>query len=470
MEWTASAISDRRGNGLIDRLTESTVLGLGARATGTAMYATLKAARRWFQASEELLRAEQISRLRELLRDASEHVPYWKELFRDLRLSPDDFRTLEDLTLLPVMDKATVRRHELLMTRTPKIPGTYELGSSGSTGEYATFLATPIDQVWSRVNHLLAWEQTGYRVGDPTIQFGVSVPRTALKRAKDILTRTHYFYAFDGSDSAMRDVADKLARCRISLIAGYASSLYLLARYLEQHVSGPRFSTVRGVVSWGETLYPAWREPIERVFRVPVTNIYGSAGELGLWAFQCSESDQFHVCDWSCILEIVRDGRPARPGEIGEVLLTALHKRARPLIRYRIGDLAIAPERPCRCGRQTQTLQEVLGRVNDIITTPSGMHISFAVFVGLFEFAPGIAQFQLVQRTLDSLDINIVRSALFSEVELDAIIRKIDDGCRGELKLNVQFVNEIPRTASGKRRLVLSSVGFSGIEKERQFV
>jgi acyl-coenzyme A synthetase/AMP-(fatty) acid ligase len=55
-------------------------------------------------------------------------------------------------------------------------------------------------------------------------------------------------------------------------------------------------------------------------------------------------------------------------------------------------------------------------------------------------------------------------------VELDAIIRKIDDGCRGELKLNVQFVNEIPRTASGKRRLVLSSVGFSGIEKERQFV
>jgi phenylacetate-CoA ligase len=201
-----------------------------------------------------------------------------------------------------------------------------------------------------------------------------------------------------------------------------------------------------------------------------VTNIYGAAGELGLWAFQCSASDQLHVCDWSCILEIVRDGRPARPGEIGEVLLTALYKRARPLIRYRIGDLAVVPKRSCRCGRGTHTLQDLLGRVNDIITTPSGMHISFAVFVGLFEFARGIAQFQVVQRTLDSLDLNIVKAESFSEGELSSIIRQISDGCRGELKLNVNVMNEIPRTASGKRRLVFSSVGFSGMERERQLV
>jgi hypothetical protein len=95
------------------------------------------------------------------------------------------------------------------------------------------------------------------------------------------------------------------------------------------------------------------------------------------------------------------------------------------------------------------------------------MPISFAVFVGFFEFAPGIHQFQIVQSALDTLDIFIVKSERFSAEELEGILEKIRAGSKGELKLQVKFVSEIPSTASGKRRLVVSRFGFSGVSPER---
>jgi len=443
-------------------LRERALLLAGGRASGSDLLGAYQEGIRWFGAPRADLEAERDRKLRALLDDASRHVPYWRDLFRSLGLNAGDVRGARDLGRIPRMDKATVRANEAAMTRDPALRGTRAVGSSGSTGEYATFLDTPDDILWERVNNLLAAREAGYRTGDPSLLFGVSLPRTLLKKWKDFLTRTAYVYAFDGSDAVMRDVAGRVRRDRVRMVAGYASSVFLLANYVRRCEPAARFPSITGLVTWGETLYPSWRKMIEEVFQAPVINTYGAAGETGVWAFQCRERDLFHVCDWSCVLEIETDGRPSRPGETGEVLITALHKRARPLIRYRIGDLAIPADRPCRCGRATGTFRDLLGRITDIVTTPSGMHISFAVFVGFIEFAPGIASFQIVQNSIDTLDFYIVRSARFSQEELDGILDRVRKGCRGELDLKVHFVEEVPRQPSGKRRLVISKVGFTG--------
>lgn len=447
---------------------ERVLLTVGGWATGTDLLGALRKGMRWFDAPRGDLEAERDRKLRALLADAYEHVPYWNDVFRSRGLRPHDIRGLADLPKLPRMDKSTVRENEAAMTRHPALPGTQEVGSSGSTGEYATFLDTPDDVLWERANNLLAARHAGYRTGDPSVLFGVSIPRTRLKRWKDRLTRTIYVYAFDGSDTVMREVAARARIHGVRMVAGYASSVYLFARYVKEREPGLTFPSVRGAMTWGETLYPTWRKTIEEVLDAPVINTYGAAGETGVWAFECRERNLFHVCDWSCAVEIEKDGRPARPGETGEVLVTAFHKRARPLIRYRIGDLAVASEGPCACGRATSTFRDLLGRVTDIVTTPSGMHISFAVFVGFIEFAPGIAAFQIVQNTIDSLDFYIVKSPRFTERELDSILERVRAGCRGELELRVHFVTEVPRQPSGKRRLVISKVGFSGAGELRE--
>jgi phenylacetate-CoA ligase len=451
----------QRMSGIRD-VREVALLLLAGASTRTDILGSLRAARTWFQAGRADLEAERLRLLGDLLTDASSHVPYWRDLFARLGVKASDFRSVEDLRTLPTMDKATVRANEAAMTRSPVISRTAEIGSSGSTGEYATFLDTPADVLWERVNNLLAAEQAGFRTGDPSLLFGVSVPRKPLKRLKDLVTGATYVYAFDGSDEAMSRAAAAARARGVRMVAGYASSVFLLANYVRRHEPRLRFPKLRGCMTWGETLYPSWRATIEEVLGVPVVNTYGAAGETGVWAFQCRERDLFHVCDWSCIVEIEKDGRPAMAGEVGEILITALYKRARPLIRYRIGDLATASDRPCRCGRHTHTMGDVLGRVTDIVTTRSGMHISFAVFVGFIEFAPGIAAFQIVQNDVDSLDMFIVKSPKFTDAEMQGILEKIRAGCRGELALRVHYVSEIPRTSSGKRRQVISKVGFSG--------
>lgn len=441
---------------------ERTLLTIGGIASRTKLLRSLREGLRLFNAPPDELRLAQERGLQALLRDAGSHVPYWHDLLRQVGVQADDILRVEDLRRLPTMEKATVRANELAMCRVPALRRTREVGSSGSTGEYATFLDTPDDVLWEQVNNLLAAREAGYRTGDPAILFGVSLPRPLLKRWKDRLARVDYVYAFDGSDDVMRAVAERMRLAGVKMVAGYASSVYLLARYIQRREPAARFPSITGAMTWGETLYPTWRRTIEEVFRSPVINTYGAAGETGVWAFQCRHRDLFHVCDWSCAIEVETDGRPTRPGETGEVLITAFKKRARPLIRYKIGDLAIPSDRPCKCGRSTGTLQDIRGRVTDIVTTPSGMHISFAVFVGFIEFAPGIAAFQIVQETADTLDFYIVKSERFTQDELDSILNRVRAGCRGELTLRVHFVAEVPRQPSGKRRLVISKVGFSG--------
>ncbi len=58
---------------------------------------------------------------------------------------------------------------------------------------------------------------------------------------------------------------------------------------------------------------------------------------------------------------------PVAPGERGEMVLTTLKKAARPLIRFRTGDIVSFTDEPCRCGRTSIRLQGVHGRLDDML-------------------------------------------------------------------------------------------------------
>ena len=72
------------------------------------------------------------------------------------------------------------------------------------------------------------------------------------------------------------------------------------------------------------------------------------------------------------IVEILRDGGPVAPGELGEVVVTDLYSYAMPLIRYRMGDLARAGSGPCRCGLGLPVLDAVEGRCGDAMAGKDG--------------------------------------------------------------------------------------------------
>ena len=68
------------------------------------------------------------------------------------------------------------------------------------------------------------------------------------------------------------------------------------------------------------------------------------------------------------------DGRPT--DDVGEVVGTELHNRSMPFVRYRQGDLARISDEPCRCGRHTRLLVDLVGRRNDGFILQGGRMLS----------------------------------------------------------------------------------------------
>ena len=166
--------------------------------------------------------------------------------------------------------------------------------------------------------------------------------------------------------------------------------------------------------------------------------------------------------DESYVVELLVDGRPARPGEIGEIVITDLNNFSFPLIRFRIGDLATAvDEVPCACGRAHSRIGRIEGRTQAIVHCGNGAWLPgtfFAHFFKDFEFA--IRFFQVVQDRPNHFVLLIVKGDQFSDGQFAEMITSLRQyvGSEDQTTIEVQFVDSIPMVRTGKRSPVVSTV------------
>jgi phenylacetate-CoA ligase len=209
------------------------------------------------------------------------------------------------------------------------------------------------------------------------------------------------------------------------------------------------------VYTSSETLHDYQRKVIEQAFGCKAYSRYGN-NELVAHILQCREG-HFHVVTEVCIVEVQSpDGSPAAVGEVGELVCTSLVEKALPLIRYRTGDTGIAAGGECACGLNTPILSEITGRVDDFVVTPDGRHVGR--LSPCFRDTVYLKEAQIIQEDVNSILLKIVpRQGYSSEDErmlLDALHRRLGN----EIRIDVQLVDHIPRTASGKYRFVISKV------------
>ena len=158
-------------------------------------------------------------------------------------------------------------------------------------------------------------------------------------------------------------------RARAQVVAGTPRALRRVARALEE--SERRVARPRAVVCQGEVLDGATSALLRRALGTAPIGLYGLT-EVGYVAWQCERRDNYHLCADTCVVEVVRNGRPALPGELGAVLVTDLRGRIAPLVRYETGDLAVAGDSLCGCGRTLPLLRSVEGRARDAVTLADG--------------------------------------------------------------------------------------------------
>jgi phenylacetate-CoA ligase len=149
-------------------------------------------------------------------------------------------------------------------------------------------------------------------------------------------------------------------------------------------------------------------------------------------------------------------GKEAPLGDTGEVIISNLVNRGTVLLNYRLGDLAAFRPEPCPCGRSLPLLS-LEGRTNDVIRLPSGRELNPMAFLFIFRLATEIWQAQIVQRTLDSLEVRLVPRDNCNREETGArVAGALRQVLKEDLRVEVLFVDHMERTPAGKVRVVLS--------------
>jgi phenylacetate-CoA ligase len=148
--------------------------------------------------------------------------------------------------------------------------------------------------------------------------------------------------------------------------------------------------------------------------------------------------------------------QPCAPGETGDLVLTGLLNEVMPMIRYRIGDQAALCSVPCACGSAFTALESIVGREDDYIVTPEGNYVGR--LDPLFKGLSGLVEAQIVQESVDQIQILVVPSGEFDGRSRAALIQSLRDRVGLNMSIDVRLVESIPRTKNGKFRSVMSKV------------
>jgi phenylacetate-CoA ligase len=412
------------------------------------------------------LQALQLEKLKRLVQHAYVHVPYYRRAMSDAGVAPGDITSLEDISRLPLLGKQDVRDNLYfdLFSDDHDKKHMLKVSTSGSTGEPFVVYADRHQLEMRFATTLRALEWTGWRFGDRQARLwhqtiGMSRSQVLRERIDSWFMRRLFIPAYELRADNLEQFVDSIRSHRPVLVDGYAESLNFLATYVKQGGSAG-FSPV-AMMSSAQVLPENVLEVIEEGFSTRVYDKYGSREFSGI-AYSCEASREHHVMDESYVVELLVDGRPAQPGEIGEIVITDLNNFSFPLIRFRIGDLATAVGGElCECGRAHSRIGRIEGRTQAIVHCGNGAWLPGTFFAHFFkDYEYAIRFFQVVQHEPDAIQLLIVKGDQFSEAAFESLMHELGHyvGTADETSVEVLFVDEIPMVRTGKRSPVVSTV------------
>lgn len=412
----------------------------------------------WWAPDE--LRRRQFEQLDALLRHASATVPHY-----GARLAAAGYRAERPLTDDLWMAVPRLSRQELqaagdsmVSVRIPASHGPTKLSTtSGSTGRPVSVLKAALLRSFLRANtirnHL--WQRHDFAAkmaairnlpdGEAEYPDGtVLLDWGAMTRA-DVATGPSALLAITAT---IDQQVEWLTRHQPDYLLTFPSVALELLRYCQANGGGPQ--RLRQVITIAETVSPELRRLCREVWDASLADIYSSQ-EVGVMALQCPASDGYHAMSESVLLEVLDDGgRPCAPGEVGRLVVTALHNFAQPIIRYEIGDYAEAGG-SCGCGRGLPLVNRILGRMRNMLTLPDGRVIWPRLSEMRYRELAPIRQYQVVQRSRERLEMRLATDRPLTAEE-EANLRALILARIGHPGFDVVFsyTDHIERSAGGK--------------------
>lgn len=405
-------------------------------------YALMSRSQYW--APERLHRYVATSLTRSLA--AASRIPFYRERLGSDVPEPGKFRSL------PILSRAQVPHLLNSVLAMDSRSNLTPYRSAGSTGMPVGFLWDARHQssrLAARVRYLRA---NGW---SPIRRSAWLVSTRPESTDAWLVTRGRFLGArFSSHLGDMEQQAEWLRKLDPLYLYAFPVNLDGLARVFETRRW--HLSSLRKIFSGSEILEDSLRERLRRVFGAEVSDNYGSTEAFLAW--ECPQQS-YHVNAEHVLLEIVNEnGRPTAPGAMGRVLVTTLHNYLMPLVRYEIGDYAIAAQGGCRCGRTLPRIGQILGReINLFVDSDGKRFVPWPLFRPLTA-REWITQYQVVQREVGRFVIRFVSDRDLAPQDEAEIGKHFESTTHAPVSIEFERLKQIPRAPSGKFMMAMSEI------------
>jgi phenylacetate-CoA ligase len=421
----------------------------------------------------EILRCEDMSsgelssfvceKLRTVLRDAADYVPYYQPISDMMRSMAESMREPSEVADLPQLEKAAVNREPESLCSVRPMGKRIRGHTSGTTGRpiRTVKLAESYQRNWAFFRR--AKEMHGIRLGMRRASFGtravVPVRQQKLPFWRyEPAEHNVYFSLFHLSRQNLDSYYRKLVEWNPEEIVAYPSALAVIAGYMLE--KGLTLPGRRVAFMQAETLFGWQRERIEKAMSARVVNLYGLAENVA-WINECPWGRLHIRPDYGYVELLPVSGKRGddRGREVREIVATGLINPAMPLIRYRTGDqvLLTANDRlPCACGLPFPTVTEVIGRTDDNLITSDGRVQTR--LDGIFKGVAGVRESQIEQLAIDRFTVRIIPSPEGPPPGLGEIATRLKRIFGASADFEMRFVDQLPMNRAGKVRYQINSM------------
>jgi phenylacetate-CoA ligase len=404
---------------------------------------------------EELQDIQKI-KFQKLVKHAFDKSPFYRDIYKSI----DKVEGIEQISLLPIISKETIRENIKSIRTTPlKKNQVFETGGTTGVSLQVVYTEENLQERFALLDTFRS--EYGYKLGMKTAWFSGKriINQRDVKNNRfwktDQLYHIRYYSTFHLKKEYLKYYLENLIKYKPQFLIGYPNSMFELAKYgLENGYSFPE-NTVKAIFPTAESFSLESKKTLELFFNTKAYNQYASS-EGAPFIIQC-RSGNLHMELQSGVFEVLNsDDRPAK---MGRLVVTSFTSYGTPLIRYDIGDGIELMDGKCTCENNNPMISHILGRTNDFIYSNEMGKVHQVRIADTVKKVQGVKNFQVIQDSLTEITIFIVIDSLLFTKEMKVIFfENWRDRVGDKIKLNVIETDHIAAASSGKYQMVINNI------------
>ncbi len=405
----------------------------------------------------------QLIQLKKLLDYSYKNVPYYKRLFDEISLRPENVQDFNDFEKIPYLTRDIVRENsELLISKEYKKSDLRSVSTAGTTSLPLRFYEAKkktYSVEWAYIASI--WSAIGYDINKNNrfVTLRGTIPRKGYYEYRGLELVLSSFCLVEEN---MEDYVRRIEEFNPDYIRAYPSSIALLSDYILKNGIKLDLSNLKVVLCASENIYDFQREIIKKAFNSKVYSHYGHSERCTLGG-ECEKSSYYHMLSEYGYTELINtnNSQTTEEDELGEVVCTGFTNYAMPFIRYRTGDIGVNTNKECECGRKYKLIKRIEGRIQDFFVDKSGSIVpSTCADDGLRKIIEKVNNFQFVQNEPGKIILNVDFCREPAEEEISSVIKRFYEKYP-RFEIDIRKIDNIARTANGKQRFFVQNIPIS---------